>query len=585
MNIQTSTKDAGPSSKVDPITFEIVRSGMAMAAEQVTARMIRAAISMIVKEAEDCSAALFDEHGRLLAESASIPIHLGCIGACLGTIIEHYYPLDQWNEGDVIITNDPYAGGESMSSHHTNDAIAYTPIYWNGKMVAISALTVHHTDVGSMWMASRGWGVEIEQEGTRIPPVKIARGGVLDEQILAIMVTNSRLGDEIDNDLRAQISSITLAKDDVCRLFDRYGERTMRQCFQELIDYSERRTREEISKFKDGVYKHEEFILEDGNRGGPYKLALTLTVKGDEVEFDFAGSSPQILGPINAPLSATRAAIFYVLRCVTDPDIPNTEGSKKPITVIAEPGSIVNCRWPAANNQRMVVCHSLVDLVFGAIQQAAPERSMADSLGCSYNNVSATNLTTGERVHFGESVPGGLGATNSHDGISIMSCHITNCPIPPLEAVEIDSPVLYLQREFVPDSGGAGRNRGGLGMLLSYEIRTDNPHLSHTSQKSKIPPQGGMGGKAGRGGAWFINRGTPAERELEYAMGDIEYLHKGDVVTQFTPGGGGYGNPLEREVDRVVEDVREGFISAEIALSDYGVEVDPRTLNIISVQR
>ncbi|NKL53430.1 hydantoinase B/oxoprolinase family protein [Rhizobium leguminosarum bv. viciae] len=574
-----------PSSKVDPITLEIVRSGLVLTAEQINARIIRSATSILVKEMEDCSAALFDERGRLLAESASVPIHLNAIGSCLRTIIDHYLPLDQWNEGDVVLTNDPYAGPESLSSHHTNDVIAYTPIFWNGKMVAISALTVHHIDVGSMWMACRGWGVEIEQEGFRVPPVKIVRDGVLDEQLLRLMVNNSRLRDSLDNDLRAQLSSIALAKDDIHRLFDRYGDETMRRCFQELIDYSERRTREEISKFRDGVYTHEEFILEDGSMGGPFKLALKMTVRGDEIEFDFTGTDPQVRGPINAPLSATYAATFYAMRCVTDANIPNTEGSKVPIRIIAEPGTLVNCRWPAACNQRMVVCHSIVDLVMGAIQASAPERSMGDSCGCSYNDLVATDLVTGERVHFGEIVPGGLGATSLRDGASALSCHVTNCPIPPLEATEMENPVLYLQRELVVDSGGAGGNRGGLGLALSYEVRADNPQLNHTSQKSKIPPQGALGGRPGKSGSWFINKGAPEERELSYAIGDLEYLKKGDIVTQITPGGGGYGDPLERDVGKVVEDVREGFVSVEKALTDYGVEIDPRSLSIVSVQR
>lgn len=574
-----------PNSTVDPITLEIVRSGLALTAEHINARIIRSATSLVVKEMEDCSAALFDDQGRLLAESASVPIHLNAIGLCLQTIIGKYLPLDQWNEGDVVITNDPYAGGESLSSHHTNDAIAYTPIFWGGRMVAISALTVHHTDVGSMWMASRGWAVEIEQEGFRVPPVKIVRGGVLDEQILRLMVNNSRLGSDIDNDLRAQISSISLAQEDVHRLFDRYGEETMRRCFDELIDYSERRTREEITKFRDGVYEHEELILEDGAMGGPYKLALKMTVKGDEIEFDFTGTDPQIRGPINSPLSATYAATFYALRCVTDPNIPNTEGSKRPIRIVAEPGTLVNARWPAACNQRMVVCHSIVDLVMGAIQASAPERSMGDSAGCSYNSVSATDLMTGERVHFGEVVPGGIGATNLQDGLNAMSCHVTNCPIAPMEATEMENPVLYLRRELVGDSGGAGKHRGGLGMLLSYEVRAENPQLSHTSQKSKIPPQGGEGGLPGRSGTWLINDGTPDERALEYAIGDIEYLKKGDVVTQTTPGGGGYGNPLERDPAKVLEDVQDGFVSVERAWEDYRVKVHPSTLELVSLDR
>lgn len=585
MNIHSNIKDRTSSPKVDPITLEIVRSGLILVAEQVNARIIRSATSIVIRESEDCSAALFDERGRLIAETATIPIHLNAIGTCLRTIIDHYFPLDQWNEGDVIITNDPYAGSGSLSSHHTNDTLVYAPIFWRGRMVAISGLAVHHLDVGGMEMGTRGWSVEIQQEGIRLPPVKIVRAGVVDEQLISIFTNNSRLGDELDSDLRAQISSISLAKADISRLFDRYGVDTMRGCFQELIDYSERRTREEISKLRDGVYAHEVLILEDGSQGGPYKLVVKVTVKGDELEVDFMGTDPQIAGPINAPLSATYAATNYVMRCVTDPNIPNTEGSRIPIRVLAEPGTLVNCAHPAPCNQRMVVSHSVVDLVFRAIQDAAPERTMGESVGCCYNELMATNIMTGRQMFWGEAVPGGMGATSVRDGASSLSCHITNTRQAPVELTEMSVPVFYHRRELANDTGGPGKNRGGLGMVQSYEIRIDDPKLSHTSQKTKIPPQGAVGGGPGKSGTWFVNKGTPAERELKNALGGLDYLKRGDVVTLTTAGGGGYGNPLERDVEKVLEDVREGFVSVESALRDYGVEIDARSLSVVSVQR
>lgn len=563
------------SSGVDPITLEIVRGALELAAEQINARIVRSATSIIVKEMEDCSAAVFDGRGRLLAESASVPIHLNAIGLCLRTIVDHYIPLGQWKPGDVVLTNDPYAGPGSLSSHHTNDVIAYTPVFWRGELVAISALTVHHLDVGATWMGTKGWNVEIEQEGLRVPPVKIVREGVVDQQIVDIMVLNTRLQANMASDLKAQIASISLARDDIVRLFDRYGKAVMLGCFEELIAYSERRTREEIARFRDGVYTHEELILEDGSQGGPYRLRLKLTVTGDEIEFDFTGTDPQVKGPINAPLSATCAATFYVMRCVTDSSIPNTEGSKRPIRIVAPPGTLVNAQWPAACNQRMVVCHSLVDLIMGAIARSAPERVMGDSCGCHYNEVIATDLMSGKRVHFGEVVPGGIGATAVKDGANGLSCHVTNCPIPPLEATEIESPVLYLRRELVIDSGGAGRLRGGLGIELAYKVRTPSPQLHRTSQKSLIPPQGAEGGRPGATGIWLINPGTDRERGVRYAMGDIEPIEEGDVVLQRTPGGGGYGDPLERPVAAVVADVRDGFVTVEAALRDYGVRIDP----------
>jgi N-methylhydantoinase B len=578
MNTTVSKSDIAEKRAFDPITLEIVRSSLVMTAEQINARIVRSAMNVVVKEMKDCSAAVFDGHGRLLSESASVPIHLNAIGACLRTIIDHCIPLSEWNEGDVILTNDPYLGGGSFSTHHTNDVIAYAPIFFEGELVAITALTVHHVDLGSMWMACRGWGVEIEQEGIRFPPVKIVDRGTLNEQLVSVMVNNSRLKQSLDNDLRAQIFSVTLAKPDIERLFERYGSTLMKACCEELIDYSERRTREEIGRFKDGVYTHEEYILEDGSMGGPYKLAVKVTLSGDEIEFDFTGTDVQIRGPINCPLSATYAATYYVMRCVTDPTIPNTEGSKRPIRIIAPPGTLVNAQSPAAVQQRMVVAHSLVDLIMGALEGAAPDRVMGDSCGCAYNEVIATDLQKDIRVHFGEVVPGGLGATAIRDGASALACHVTNCPIPPVEVTEIDNPVLYLQREFLADSGGAGKHRGGTGLILSYEIRTDYPQLSHLSQKSKIPPQGMAGGNPGKSGAWFINPGTPQERTLEFAVADLEPAKKGDIVTQHTNGGGGYGSPKDRDPKAIIHDVKEGLVTVEGAYRDYGLRIDQSML-------
>lgn len=560
---------------VNPITLEIVRNALTMIAEQIAGRMIRSGTSYIIKEMEDCSAALFDGQGRLLAESASIPIHLNCIGITLRTVLDHYYPLDTWRPGDVVITNDPYAGGESLSSHHTNDIIAFHPVFHQGRLVGFTALNVHHMDIGAMWMGTRGWGVEIWQEGLRIPPLKLIREGRRDEALMALILNNSRVPAILENDLMGEAAGIQVGAQEFTRLFDSYGQETVLACFDALIEQSERRTRAQIAAIPDGTYRHEEKILDDGAKGGPYTLKLAMTVAGDEVTFDFTGTDPQIEGPINAPLSATMAATYYVMKCITDPDIANTEGCKAPVHIVAPKGSLVNAQLPAACFQRMIVCHSIVDLVMGAIAQAAPERAMADSCGCLYNSTVAPNLDTGEIGVASEVVPGGIGATAFADGIDVMSCHVTNCPIPPIEATEVEAPVLYLRREFAPDTGGAGRWRGGMGQVLEYRVLGEKPLFHHTSQKSVITPQGMMGGLAADGGGWIINRGTPDERRLPHAIGDVEFLRRGDTVTHVSPGGGGYGNPAERDPARIRADYRAGLISRQAAIRDYGL--DPET--------
>jgi N-methylhydantoinase B len=568
--------------RVDPVVMEIVRNALTAIADRITTRMIRSANSFIVKEMEDCSAALFNPAGELLAESANIPIHLNCVGVCLRSVLDHHFPVEAWRPGDVIVTNDPYLAGTSLGSAHTNDYIAFSPVFWQERLVGIAGLMVHHLDIGAMHMGTRGWGTEIWQEGLRIPPLKLVDAGRLDENVLAVILNNTRVPETIENDLRSQLSSVQAAREEMAALYAKYGAPTMETCIAALIAYSEKRMRAEIARIPDGDYTHAEPILDDGAQGGPYWLRLKLVKRGTDITFDFTGTDPQIKGPINNPLGTTWAALSYAMRCVTDPSIPSTEGCRRPFKVIAPAGTLVNAQKPAAVYQRMVVCHSLVDLVMGALAAALPDRVMSDSCGCMYNYTMAIDGASGRRVMFGEVVPGGMGATASADGIDVMSCHVTNCPLPPIEATEIESPVLYLRRELRNDTGGAGRWRGGVGQVLTYRVLGADPQLHHTSQKSCSLPQGMNGGKPGDGGRWVINEGLPGEHTLTHAIGEIEQLQAGDTVTHYTPGGGGYGDPRERDPRLVQRDVREGLVSLEAAARLYGVKLDPTTLEIRS---
>lgn len=557
--------------RADPVTMEIVRNGLRAIAQRITRRMIRSANSFIIKEMEDCSASILDLEGRLLAEEAGPPIQLNTVGICLKTILQHFLPASEWRPGDVVLTNDPYAGGESLGSTHTNDYLAFAPIFHGEQLVAFSGLMVHHMDVGGMNMATRGWGREIYQEGLRIPPLKIVKQGVLDEDLLGVILNNTRTPEVLDNDMRAQIASVQVALGDLQDMIERYGLAQMQLCFRDLMDYSEQRTREQLRVIPDGEYSHEVPVLDDGNHGGPYWLRLKLIKRGDEMTFDFTGTDPQIKGPINSPLATSLAAVYYVCRTITGSAIPSNEGCKRPIHVIAPAGTLVNARHPAAVYQRMVVCHSIVDLVMGALAKAAPERVMAESCGCLYNFANAEHPVSGRRVTFGEVVPGGLGATARADGIDVIACHVTNCHIPPIESMEIESPVRYIARELRVDSGGPGKYRGGVGQRLQYQVLGKDPNLNHTAQKSVVLPQGIAGGLPGDGGRWVINEGLPSERRLPFAIGDVEPLQEGDIVTHYTPGGGGYGSPLEREREAVLADLRAGLVTPEHARQFYNI--------------
>jgi len=576
----------------DIATLEVIKNRLRAIANQMTYIVMRSAYSQIIKEMKDVSSSLFDSRLRLLAEGADIPIHLNMLRPCLQDIFKFHIDKGELSPGDVILTNDPYIGkdGESTGSHHTNDIVIAMPIFYKGELVGISANVGHHRDVGAKWPETRGWNLEIWEEGMRIPPVKLYKKGVREESIMRIILNNTRVPYDMEGDIEAQISGCKFGVREVQQMFEKYGKEVMLQAIEDLISYSERLTRAEIEKIPDGFYTGTEPVLDDGSYGGPYTLKVGITVNGSEITFDYSGTDKQIEGPINAPWAATYSATHYTVRCLTDPTIPTNDGCSRPIHIKAPRGSLVNCERPAACRHRMYICHRIVDLIMKALKEAIPDRVMADSCGCAYNNASAINRNThpkgGEigqpRQRWGEVVPNGLGARANKDGISVMACHVTNVPIPSIEATEIEAPVLYLKREFNPNSAGPGRYRGGFGQILKWKTLGENmtTRFNHEAQKHGIPPQGIFGGKPGRSGKWVINEGREDERILPHQIGDTISLKEGDTVTLYGVGGGGYGDPLERDPEVVKLDVINELITVSQAKEDYGVIIDPETYEV-----
>jgi N-methylhydantoinase B len=563
---------------VNPITLEVIRHAYESVAEQMTAKVSHTSYSEVVKEGKDCSSAIFDPKGRLIAEGANVPIHLSCLTPLLNTVLTHFFPPDSLASGDVILTNDPYAGGGSRGSHHTNDIVCIQPVIWENSLLGFVAMMVHHTDLGGMFPGNSGWNINIWQEGLRLQPVKLYKAGQLEDQLLTLILNNSRSPYKMRGDLMAQISACTTGVRAVEKLAEKYGSEVLMTCAYELMDYSERQTRIALAAIPDGRYENEKLILEDGTAGGPYRLKVTIDVKAGELIVDFEGTDCQIKGPINAPWSATYSATLYTLRSIIGQAIPSNDGCMRPITVIAPEGSLVNCRLPAACYQRMVVCHSIVDLIIGALAPAIPEQVMGESCGCIYNSGTGINIETHSRGGDVEHRQGwsdccshgGLGARAHKDGISAMACHVTNVANPPVEVTENGAPVIILERSLLPDSAGAGQFRGGLGQIYIWKSLAHDVLFSWTSQKTKIPPQGLFGGKPGKSGRWIVQRQGEQAYQLQESIGTIE-LGFGDTVTCYMAGGGGYGDPFLRDPEAVKQDVLLGLVSIENAQKEYGV--------------
>ncbi|WP_442546120.1 hydantoinase B/oxoprolinase family protein (plasmid) [Arthrobacter sp. KN11-1C] len=561
---------------VDVVTVEVIRSYMESLAEQMTDTMERTSYSLLIKEGKDCSSSIFDANGRLLAEGANIPVHLNALGPCLRAMLRNEIPADQIEPGDVLLTNDPFIDG-SLGAHHTSDFIVYYPIFHGETLLGFSTIFAHLAGTGGV--DPEGWHTSIFDEGLRIPPVKLFRRGELDERLFRLILANTNAPYAQKGDILAQVAGARVGAQGFLSLVDKYGLETVTEAIENQIEYAERRTRAYIERIPDGCYQAETKVLEDGSMGGPHRLKLTIEVSGSDIVFDFTGTAEQVAGPINCPKSATISASLFGLMALMPPDIPKNQGTANIVEVRTEPGTLVDPREPAAVYQRMAITHQIVDLVFEAMASAVPEDVVANSCGMVYCHGSAINPDpdatgadlTGRQSWDQGTGPstGGLGARSTKDGLNGMPGWITNVASPSIESLESEAPVLYLRKELRQDSGGSGEFRGGLGVILSWQCLGYEGLLSHTSQRSAIPPQGLFGGGAAKGSEWVLNEGTERERRLEFQTGPTIGIGHGETLTFYAPGGGGYGRPHQRTPERILDDLESGYISEEHARMEY----------------
>jgi N-methylhydantoinase B len=567
---------------IDVITSEVIRHGLESLSEQMTDAMERTSYGIILKEGKDCSSSLFDAQGRLLAEGANVPVHLNALGPCLRAMLRQCFPIDTLRPGDVILTNDPYVEG-SVGAHHTSDFIVYYPIFYRDKLIAFSTIFAHLA--GTAGEDPEGWHKTIFDEGLRIPPIKLYRRGELDESLFRMILANTNSPYQQRGDILAQVAGARVGAQGLLSLIDKYGWDVLQEAIESQIQYSRDRVKNQIAQIPDGRYSAETQLLEDGTEGGPYTLKLTVEVSGDEVHFDYTGTDPAMPGPMNCPMSATISASLFGLLALMPADIPKNEGPASQIRITAPPGTLVNPRPPRAVYQRIAIAHRIVDLIFQALAPAVPDSAIAESCGLVYMNATGINHEThptggdmsGRHLWLignGPSV-GGLGARSTSDGLSGMACWMTNVASPSIESAEIEAPVLYLQKALRPDSGGAGRWRGGLGVIMKWKALGHDVQLSHTSQRTVIPPAGLFGGQPGATSRWVINEGTDHERVLPQAGPTIP-LEYGDTLTFYSAGGGGYGPPAERPQELIDRDLRLGYVT-DHGLSQYAPTSEDKT--------
>jgi N-methylhydantoinase B len=549
---------------IDPILLEILKNGFESVADEMALLLMRTAHSPIVRDAMDFSTALCDAEGRTLAQGLTTPMHLGSFYDAMRHLLERY--KGRIAPGDIFIGNDPYIA----SGQHLPDIYVIQPIFAGDLLCGWATTIAHHIDVGGLVPGSNSIGaVEIHQEGLRLPMLKWAEAGVQNGLLEEIVAANVRLPDQVLGDLRAQRAACRAGEQGFAALLARYGAATIARYAEAMQDYAEALARTAIAEIPDGVYCFTDHIDGIGEHPVPIVLQLRLEVKGSEVTADWTGTSPQVKAGINAPFSFCKSNVYAALRSVMSPDVPNCHGYTRPIRVIAPEGTLVNAVYPAPCGARGITGYRIVDCVFGALAQAVPERVAADGAGGS-TLPSFAGRIDGQPFVFSECIMGTWGATSAHDGQEGVPHMASNQANVPVETIEAGYPIRIERYGFVADSGGPGARRGGLSLIRDYRILADDVYFGVRSDKILHPPHGLEGGKPGAPASNLINPG-PNQRQVPSLSTEPITLGAGDLFRHVMAGGGGYGDPLERDPVQVREDLLDDRIGREHAQKAYGV--------------
>jgi N-methylhydantoinase B len=548
---------------IDPFTAEVVSRHLLFIAEEMAATLIKASFSPNIKERADCSTAIFDVEGRVIAQAHRVPIHLGSmIGAV--EAIKKRFAQDDIKPGDMFLANDPYSGGGS----HLPDINAIAPVFWKGRIVAYVANIAHHSDVGGMVPGSEAAVCKsIFQEGLRLPAVRIMREGAVLRDMFDVVLLNSRTPDERAGDLNAQFASNSVGIRGMSALFDRYGDET-EEVIAAYLAFTGRRFEAAIRRIPEGTYSAEDFL--DGNKDGELvRLALKLTAADGRLTMDFSGSDGQLSWARNIPNQALIATVYTVAKSFLDPEIPANAGYFDTITILAEKGSVVQPVSPAPVGCRSISCGVLGDTIAAALSQAMPERAIAGS-GPHHLAVFAGPDPRGEGYFVNyETIAGGMGARPRRDGMDAVRVHASGAANLPVEALEHAYPLRVEQYALRDDSGGAGTCRGGAGIVRDYRALVDGIEVSLSSERQHVPAPGASGGASGRAGQFVLEPGSRNEQILRSAEANVA-VPKNAVISVRTPGGGGYGPSSGRSAERIEGDVREGRTSEPLAREAYG---------------
>ncbi len=551
--------------EIDAISLEIAWNGLKSIADECFISIMRSAFSTNVKERHDHSTAIADARGRLIVQAEmALPIHLASMSGLMTFILKRFG--DDIHPGDLFIANDPHVAGGT----HLPDINLAMPVFDGERLVGFVANIIHHADVGGAVVGSFSGGLdEIYKEGLRIPIMRLYSRGVLDRDLMTMLLLNMRLPEERKGDLNAQIAACRLGVTRLGEMLAETGAGRMAAIFDAIVARTERRMRHAISQLPDGRFTFEDVVDDDGAGTTDIRIRLAIEKTGDRILFDFTGTDRQVKGNVNMTLNATQSAVCFSLKALLDPEVPNNQGIFDAIEIRSEPGSFTSCVAPAAVVMRANSCQRVVDCVFGALAEQIPDRVIAAANGSNTSAVfSGVDPRNGKLYVYLETLGGGMGARATFDGKDGIQVNITNTSNLPVEAIELEYPLRVEEYALIEDTGGAGRFRGGLGLRRTIRPLDHECQFNGVGERFRHRPWGLFGGEPGASGRFFLRAADGAVTVLPPKSTNIA-IPAGGVAVIETPGAGGYGPPAERDPALIAEDRASGKFGADYLARHY----------------
>ncbi|RTL61126.1 MAG: hydantoinase B/oxoprolinase family protein [Hyphomicrobiales bacterium] len=539
-----------------PVDQAIISQALLSAAREMGIKLYRSAYSSVVRDGKDASTGILDATGQAVAQSDElIPMLVGSLSLTFKACAARY-PVETLREGDFYICNHPYHG-----AHHLQDILIFVPIFFDGALLGFSAAVAHHLDVGGGAPGLNTSATDYFQEGLIIPPSKynLQADWENDGPLQRFLAANFRVPDMTIGDINSQFAACAVGADRVRQLARKFGPATITAAMAEMIAYVERRVRAAVKAIPDGTYSGEDFVDDDGLSEEPLRIRATVTVDGDQLAIDFAGTCPQVKSNLNSPLASTVSAALACIKSVlTGDDVPFNEGATRAVTITAPKGSLLNPNPPAPVRARMEAAYRAYDAVLKALASAMSSNAVAPGYDCT-TGFCLSHLKDGRFRVFIELRDGGYGASARGDGCDAVAGPLSNCTNTPVEQIDADYDFFRIESYALrPDSGGAGQFRGGLGSSRSYRILEDGVRLSIYADRFRFPAEGIEGGGPGAPGGCFVHRGATV---IAVKTKDDMPLQKGDLVVVASGGGGGYGDPARRDASAAAHDHRQGFVT------------------------